>query len=425
MLLLLTASAQIKAQSNDAQAGTDQWQVGIQFSGGYFNFRNSLYVDIDPDPSGNLSEDWFEYAVKPWVSLDYEINNGTFFGAASWVLSGTAASASEVSGGEANSAQFDNLYLGWRYGTPDTGQLELAGGRYPYQVAHGFLLSDGYADGGSRGAVWTNPRNAWAPGARFQYLHSGHTLDIFYLERDERPENDPDTRISGINYQWQAKDAVWTLGASYMAFKTNDRNPPLDGADVWNLRLYAQPWSIPINIEAEWAYEDNGAALNATAWYIQPYWSWEDAPWQPVLYYRYAYFEGDNPETADNEAFDPLFPAFHDWGSWWQGEIAGEWFLSNSNLKTHMVRIHSKPRNNIETGLIYFDYSLDQPGSYQGGVASSDLAKEINWYLDWSANELFTFSFVLARNNPGPAVEEAFGRNETFKYAMVFLSFSY
>ena len=425
MILVLNTPAQLNAQSNDTQAGTNHWQYGLLASGGYFNFRNSLYVEVEPDPPGNLSEDWFEYSVKPWVSLDYAMNKGHLFGAASWVLSGTAASASEVSGGEANSAQFDNLYLGWRLGMPETGQMEIAAGRYPYQIAHGFLLSDGYADGGSRGAVWTNPRKAWAPGARFQYLHSGHTLDLFYLERDERPENDPDTRLSGINYQWQTKDTSWTLGASYMAFKTNDRKPQLDGADVWNIRLYTRPWSIPLTVEAEWAYEDNGTALNATAWYIQPYWSWEDAPWQPTLYYRYAYFEGDNPDTADNEAFDPLFPAFHDWGSWWQGEIAGEWFLSNSNLKTHMLRIHSKPRSNIQTGLIYFDYSLDQPGSYQGGVASSDLASEINWYLDWTANEMFAFSFVLARNNPGPAVEEAFGRSETFKYAMVFLSFSY
>lgn len=61
-----------------------------------------------------------------------------------------------------------------------------------------------------------------------------------------------------------------------MSFKTNE--PQLNGADVWNLRLYTRPWSVPLTVEAEWAYEDNGDALNATAWYIQPYWSLEDAP---------------------------------------------------------------------------------------------------------------------------------------------------
>ena len=44
-----------------------------------------------------------------------------------------------------------------------------------------------------------------------------------------------------------------------------------------------------------------------------------------------------------NEAFDPLFLGFYDWGTWWQGEIAGEYFLSNSNLISHQVRAHVAP----------------------------------------------------------------------------------
>jgi hypothetical protein len=189
--------------------------------------------------------------------------------------------------------------------------------------------------------------------------------------------------------------------------------------------LYATPFPVALAVEAEWAWEDNGLALDSTAWYVQPYWTWETIPWQPTLYYRYAYFEGDDPDTRANEDFDPLFPAFYDWGSWWQGEIAGEYFLSNSNLKTHMLRLHTKPASNIGTGLIYFNYLLDQPGSYQDGVASDRLAWEINWYMDWSVNQMFTFSFVLARNKPGPAVEEAFGRSKPFRYGMIYLAFSY
>ena len=60
----------------------------------------------------------------------------------------------------------------------------------------------------------------------------------------------------------------------------------------------------------------------------------------PKLSYRYAFFQGDDPETPANEAFDPLLLGFYDWGSWWQGEIAGEYFLSNSNLDSHQIRGH-------------------------------------------------------------------------------------
>ena len=33
---------------------------------------------------------------------------------------------------------------------------------------------------------------------------------------------------------------------------------------------------------------------------------------------------------------------FSDWGTWWQGEIAGEYFLSNSNLRSQFQSILSR-----------------------------------------------------------------------------------
>jgi hypothetical protein len=37
--------------------------------------------------------------------------------------------------------------------------------------------------------------------------------------------------------------------------------------------------------------------------------------WKPKLSYRYAFFEGDDPDTGASEAFDPLLPGFHDWAA--------------------------------------------------------------------------------------------------------------
>lgn len=419
------SSSGLQAQSKDEDASTPPIQWGVLGGAGYFNFRNSLFVEIGPDPPGNLSEDWYEFFFKPWVAFERDTEHGTWFGKASWVYARTGKNASEISGGGAHSTDFDELYLGWRKGDPVAGMIEIAGGRYTYLIGNSFLLNDGYSDGGSRGGYWSNPRTAWAPGFRLAYLDSAHQLELFYLERDERPESDSDTRIRGINYQWQSRDGSWILGASYLSLEAHDREPQRDGADVWNLRASIKPWAAALTIEAEWVREDNGPALDATAWYVQPYYRWEDAPWKPTLVYRYAYFEGDNPDTLANEDYDPLFPGFHDWGSWWQGEIAGEYFLSNSNLKTHMLRLHMEPRGTIGTGLLWFDYSLDQPGSYSGGVNSDQLATEINWYMDWTVSRLFTLSFVLARNQPGPAVEQAFNRTQPFKYGMLYAAFHY
>ena len=147
--------------------------------------------------------------------------------------------------------------------------------------------------------------------------------------------------------------------------------------------------------------------------------------WKPKLSYRYAFFEGDDPATRANEAFDGLFTGFHDWGSWWQGEIAGEYFVSNSNLVSHQVRLHVAPRESLGTGLIFYKFLLDEPGALGPGVTARDVAFEADWYVDWKVNENFTVSFVGAFANPGRAVQQAFDRTKNFAYGMIYVAYSY
>ena len=149
------------------------------------------------------------------------------------------------------------------------------------------------------------------------------------------------------------------------------------------------------------------------------------AGWKPKLSYRYAFFQGDDVTTPENEAFDPLFLGFNDWGTWWQGEIAGEFFLSNSNLKSHEIRLHMTPTEAIGTGLIFFNFNLDQPASFAPGVTAKDVANELDWYLDWKINENFTASFVAVYGDPGKAVQQGFDRTKNFTYGMVYLAYAY
>ena len=154
--------------------------------------------------------------------------------------------------------------------------------------------------------------------------------------------------------------------------------------------------------------EDNGDALDSTAWNALAAYQFDTA-WQPKLSYRYAFFEGDDPATAANEAFDGLFTGFYDWGTWWQGEIAGEYFLSNSNLISHQLRVHATPNDAISTGLIFYDFLLDQPASFGPRVTSDDVAYELDWYMDWTVNDNFILSFVAAVADPGDAIEQSSG----------------
>ena len=171
--------------------------------------------------------------------------------------------------------------------------------------------------------------------------------------------------------------------------------------------------------------ERNGDRLSSNAWTLQGAYELSRRSWKPTFTYRYAFFQGDDPATSRNENFDPLLPGFHDWGSWWQGEIAGEYFVSNSNLASHLVRAHVTPSESVGTGLIVFKYLLDQPASFAPGVTDKSLAVEMDAYVDWKINQTFTVSVVGAFANPQAAAQQGFQRTKNFGYGMVFLAYSY
>jgi hypothetical protein len=194
---------------------------------------------------------------------------------------------------------------------------------------------------------------------------------------------------------------------------------------VFNLRAYVAPFkSLPnLSFAGEYVHESNGDLLSSNAWYAQAAYELSKVAWKPRISYRYAFFEGDDPATPKDEAFDALIPGFYDWGTWWQGEIAGEYFVSNSNLISHQLRVHAQPSEAIATGLIFYDFVLDNVES--AGVTSDDVAMEIDWYLDWSINDNFLVSFVAAAAEPGDAVEQSSGRTDTFWYGMIFAAYSF
>jgi hypothetical protein len=406
-----------------------QWSFNFDATAGFFGFGNSLYTNPKPDqPSGDLSDDWFEGSAKPTLNAIYPLGTSSeLYGKFSVVGERTYGAAPPIVGTDASSFDVEDLAIGWRSATAseeEQPRLDFTFGRARYRLGTGMLLWDGSSEGGTRGGYWTNARQAFELAGIGRFRPGNHTIEAFYLDRDELPESDSRSKLWGANYQYAFGEDT-TIGATYMKWSADpNRRPERDGLNVYNLRLYSAP--IPnhkaLSFELDYAQEDNGAALDSTAWGALVAYQL-DMSWQPKVSYRYAFYEGDDPMTLENEAFDPLFTGFSDWGSWWQGEIAGEYFVSNSNLISHQLRVHTKPNDSISTGLIFWDFVLDQPAS--AGVTSDDVALELDWYLDWSINDNFTMSFVAAIAEPGDAVEQSSGRTDTFIYGMIFAAYSY
>jgi hypothetical protein len=407
------------------------WTFNFDASWGNFGFANSLYLDPKPEqPSTDLGDNWFEGTMKPALT-------GTYTSARTWQLYGSASAVGErtygaapsVVGEDASSFKVEDLHIGWRSGESiglGKDALELTVGRAQYRLGHGFLLWDGAAEGGSRGGYWTNARKAFQFAAIGRFRPGPHLVEAFYLDKDDLPEADSASRLWGANYELTIGEDS-TLGATYMSWRADrDLNPERDGLRVYNVRAYATPFRRlkALSLEAEYAREDNGAALSSDAWMFQAAYELSTA-WKPKLSYRYAFFEGDDPGTSENEAFDGLFLGFYDWGTWWQGEIAGEYFVSNSNLVSHQVRLHAAPSDALGTGLILYKFLADDPRSVGPAVTSRDVAFEIDGYADWKVNENFTLSFVAAFADPGRLVEQAYGRTENFLYGMFYVGYSY
>jgi len=411
-------------------AGVD-WTFNLDAGYGVFGFDNSLYLNPRPDdPSGDLGDNWTEGNVKAGLSGVYKVTGGSeWYGKVSAVGEGTYSTAPDLVGGNATSFGVEDLYIGWRSGTSIGGGenvLDFTVGRTQYKLGHGMLLYDGASEGGSRGGYWTNARKAFELAAIGRFNSGPNKVEVFYLDRDELPESDSGSKLVGANYEYSFGEEN-VLGATYMKWSAKESmRPSRDGMEVYNLRAYVAPFPSmkELSFELEWAQEENDELIDSTAWTAAASYQFGGA-WAPKLTYRYAFFEGDDPSTPENENFDGLFTGFYDWSSWWQGEIGGGYLLSNSNLISSMLRVHVKPTESIGTGLIFLDFSLDHPEAFDPGITSSDAGTELDWYMDWSVTSNFTLSFVAAVGDPGEAVKQFSGRTGNFTYGMIFGAYSF
>lgn len=409
-----------------------KWTFNLDAGWGTFGFANSLFNNPkEPGVQENLSDQWFEGYVKPALSGIYTLGSSSeLYGRVSVVGERTYGSVPEAFGQDVSSFGPEDLSIGWRSGkslTVGENALDFVVGRTQYPLGHGFLLWDGAAEGGTRGGYWTNARKAFEFAAIGRFQPGPHKIEAFYLDKDELPESDSGSRLWGANYEYSIGENT-TLGATYMKwFADAEIDPGRDGLNVFNLRAYTAPLknAPDLSFEVEYASERNGEALDSNAWTFQGAYELSKITWKPKVSYRYAFFQGDNPDTTSNEAFDPLFPGFYDWGSWWQGEIAGEYFLSNSNLKSHLFRVHVSPSDALGGGLMFYNFSFDQPGSVAPGVTATDAAFELDAYADWKLNQNFTVSILGAYADPGKAVQQATGRTKNFVYGMAYLGYSF
>ena len=221
--------------------------------------------------------------------------------------------------------------------------LDFTVGRTQYTIGHGLPpLGRRRRRGQPRRLLEQRPQGLAVRGGRPLEAEEPHPRGL--LPRSRRGPGERDRAPGSGGRTTSSRSASKsTLGLTYLKFHADRAvKPNRDGLNVFNARAFVSPFrALPdLSFELEYAHEENGDLLSSDAVTAQVGYEMSELAWTPKLSYRYAYFEGDDPATPTREGFDSLLPGFSDWGTWWQGEIAGEYFVSNSNLISHQVRLH-------------------------------------------------------------------------------------
>ena len=384
-------------------------------------------------------DQYFEHSNEAGLNLRYPLGEyGTLLGRVSGVYSLTASGPDgPVCNGSKDTTSEYTLeagYLAWKSGKlfPDLGfnAIELSGGNQNYQVFDGLLFWDGGQDCHRRGANWLSPRKAFRETGILKLQWKDLLLEGVHLKYNDQSPN-TDTRLGAGRVEYVTDDLLMEhlkLGVMYFNIYDSD-TVSRDGMD--GVYVYHEATPLPalpdLTYKASFVREDNSKSSGlseASAWYVAPAYQLSSLPWKPQLSYRYAWFSG-----GTTKAFDPLFTGLPEWGGWFQGELLGEYVLSNSNLVSHQVRLILEPSDVVTVNLIYYKFLLDDKdqefGLTPSRVSDRSLADEFDLIVDLAPTNWWSITGTFSVANPNKGFRQAVNGSDTWINGYLYMNFNF
>ncbi len=338
----------------------------------------------------------------------------------------TSASGSDIFNSRARSwGAIERLYGGLLVADKDSPvTFNLSAGRQHFQLNRNYLFGyvRGSANAQERAGSYLSSRITYQ-GTVLGKVRSGpFSLQGFYLNPDELPNSDNDTRYLGANLAYNDNESVEASLA--VVTSPQSRAPYLlpagqrqtrEGLWVINprLRLTSLFGVEGLWLETEYAHQGNSRfPMSADAGYGWIGYTTPGKGWKPGAAYRFAYFSGDDPNTPTYERFDPLQSG--GLGTWLQGISMAKVF-PNSNLVTHNLNFRVWPSEDLEVILDWFHLSSAQLNNLGGArplsqLTSHDLGQEFQLTAQHYISQNLFLLGVTSVAVPGTALRDALNR---------------
>lgn len=381
---------------------------------------------IADNPSAKENRFWLETSLETGLSAISKIPNSSIylFGEISALVSARNISDIYSSASDAF-LDFERLYAGFLI--PELGKnkgisLLASYGRNFYQLNDGFLISrySGSANAGHRAGVYTSPRTTFQKNAQLKLNWKNWSIVGTFLEPEELYKDkqlNTNYFVGSLDYR---NKQSFDLGISYIqvlggkaVYNTASGTLVKKGMYIINPKLWIHSIAgTSFFFKTEFAQQLHlDEDMKAYAWYMGAGYRFEDLRARPSLYYRYAFMQGDKPETY--ERFDPMLTG--GLGNWVQG-LNFRKVVGNGNITSHRLEASAWINSNLILSLDYHYLRADQLNNIGAVSAISqlkdkNLGQEFTLSLKGPIIDHLTLLTTVSYAIPGKALKANFDEN--------------
>jgi hypothetical protein len=403
-------------------------RLQLNLSAGVFAEGNPWWGDaeafvVSPDPAGPGWTSWGEAAFEAGLHGASQLGASPVYAFAN--LTGIGAGSAGQDPWQSDTrfeVELEQAYAGLLAASADRMlRFVTSFGRQRWQLNDGFLISrsSGGYNRDEWGASYLGPRSAFEQTFFAKLRLSDFSVEAFVLDPQENYDSDSGTEYRGVNVQYLNHPGIEVGAAYYEVPESSGRytlpdgsRAPREGLRTANLRVASKRLAgvEGLECEAEVARQTHDSFdMEADAWYVSLGYQLETLSWRPVLTYRYAFFEGDDPATTVYERFDAPLSGGTD--RWVQGKVFRR-AIGNSNLVSHRLRLFLAPTQKLGITSNYFYLWADELNNRGGARPLQELAdrsygQELDISVRWGVSKQLFLLGLVGITDPGPALDLA------------------